>query len=107
MKRVLTLLLTFVITLSLAGCLSFGEDIETTTPTPAQLAKCKSELYLNSKTTIQPLGLYLVGSGIDDALWFKFHSDAPTIQEIFDAKVIDTNKFETNYSFYTVNKQLK
>jgi hypothetical protein len=55
----------------LVGCLSFGEDVETAAPSPAQVARCRSEMHLAPALSIEPRGFKLT-QGIDDAIWFKF-----------------------------------
>ena len=34
-------------------------------------------------------GFKLKGAGIDDAIWFKFKTDIPSVQEICDVKIAD------------------
>ncbi len=85
--------------LSCSGCLEFGNDEETDSPTKEQVDRCRSEMYLNPSMQITPLGYKLEGSGIDDAIWFKFKTDVSEAQEIFDIKVVDTAKFKNGFSF--------
>ena len=101
------LLIVLLLILSLAGCLDFGKDEETTSPTKAQVARCRSEMYLNPSMKITPLGFKLEGSGIDDAIWFKFKTNIVEVQEIFDDKVVDTSKFEDNFTFTHEMNELK
>jgi len=61
-----------VIAVLLSGCFEFGTYEETTTPTKAQIERCRSEMYLNPTAKIIPLGYKLEGSGIDDVIRFKF-----------------------------------
>jgi len=89
------------------GCLAFGIDEETTTPTEAQLSRCRAEMYLNPSMKITPIGYKLEGSGIDDAIWFKFWTDVSGVQEIFDVKVVDTSKFKTGFTFSHEMKEIK
>jgi hypothetical protein len=105
MKK-LILLIIIIISISLSGCLNFGKDEETTSPTPAQVSRCYSEMYLNPDLKIHPLGYKLEGSGIDDAIWFKFETDA-AVSEIFNSTVIDTTKFTQNYTLLYEIKGLK
>ncbi|MBE9140997.1 hypothetical protein IQ254_27995 [Nodosilinea sp. LEGE 07088] len=77
--------------------MNFGKDEETTTPTEAQLSRCQVEMYLNPSINIVPLGYKLEGSGIDDAIWFKFETDASSLQEIFDRNVVDTSTFKNGF----------
>ena len=78
-----------VLPLVLAGCLDFGEDEETTTPTVKQVARCRAKMYLKKSMKLTPLGLRLEGSGIDDAIWFKFRTDVAGPAETFDTSVVD------------------
>ena len=94
------LLIALAIFLSvLTGCLDFGEDEETISPTKDQVSRCRSEMYLNPSIKITPLGFKLEGSGIDDAIWFKFKIDIIDVQNIFDGKVVDTAKFKDGFTF--------
>jgi hypothetical protein len=77
----------------LSGCLSFGSDEETTSPTKAQVTRCVREMYINPKIEIRPMGFKLEGSGIDDAIWFKFETDAE-LANIFDSKMVDAGTFQ-------------
>ena len=81
------------------GCLDFGEDEQTTTPTKDQLSRCRVEMYLKPSMKITPLGYKLEGSGIDDAIWFKFKTDVSDLKEIFDSKVVDTSKLKDGFAF--------
>ncbi len=76
-----------------AGCLKFGNDEETTTPSAEQVARCRSEMYLHPGLRIRPLGYKLIGSGIDDAIWFKFGVDTSSPAEIFNTNVVDVSGF--------------
>ncbi len=99
----LSLMLVFMLT----GCLDFGNDEETTTPTEAQLSRCRAEMYLNPSMKITPLGYKLEGSGIDDVIWFKFKIDVLDLQEIFDGKVVDTSKFKEGFTLIHEMRELK
>jgi len=83
---------------SCAGCLKFGDDEETTSPTSAQVDRCRREMYINPSVELTPLGYKLLGSGIDDAIWFKFPTSSTHLTEVFDGKVVDTAKFETPFT---------
>lgn len=100
-------LMALLVALSFAGCLEFGEDKETITPTKARIDRCRSEIYLNPSTKITPLGFKLEGSGIDDAIWFKFKAESIDLAEIFDSKVVDTSKFKNDFTFLHEMKTLK
>ena len=82
-----------------SGCFDFGEDVATTSPTKAQLARCQAEMHLNPTIEMVPLGFKLEGSGIDDAIWFKFQAKTTDAQRVFDSKVVDVSKFAPDYSF--------
>jgi len=93
-----------LITISFTGCLDFGNNEETTSPTEAQVERCRAEMYLNPSMKITPLGFKLEGSGIDDAIWFKFETDITDLHQIFDSNIVDSYKFENDYtSIYEVN----
>jgi len=89
------------------GCLDFGEDEETTSPTNAQVARCRSEMYLNRSVQLTPLGYKLLGSGIDDAIWFKFKPESTDLTEIFDNTVVDTFEFKSPFTFDHEMKDLQ
>ena len=55
------LLTALLVALFFAGCLKFGEDEETITPSKAQVDRCRSEMYLNPSAKITPLGFKLEG----------------------------------------------
>ena len=96
-----------VFSLMSAGCLNFGKDEETTSPTEAQVSRCRSEMYLNPSMKITPLGFKLEGSGIDDAIWFKFKTDISNVREIFDSEVVDTSTFKDGFAFANDMDELK
>ena len=100
-------LMALLVALSFAGCLEFGKDEETIMPTKAQVDRCRSEMYLNPSVKITPLGFKLEGSGIDDAIWFKFKPESIDLVEIFDSKVVDISKFKNDFTFLPEMKNLK
>jgi hypothetical protein len=106
MKKI-HLLTVLLIALSFTGCLEFGEDEETRSPTKARVDRCRSEMYLDSSARITPLGYKLLGSGIDDAIWFKFRTESTDLAEIFDSKVVDTSKFNNDFTFSSEMKNVK
>ena len=82
----------------LSGCsLQFGADEVTTQPTEAQLARCRSEMYLQTNLVFQAHGMKLLGSGIDDAIWLKFSCEVTDPALIFQANVVDTSKFRKGF----------
>jgi hypothetical protein len=81
------------------SCLKFGDDEETTPPTSVQVDRCRSEMYLNPSVDIIPLGYKRIGSGIDDAIWFKFKTTATDLTEIFDSTVVDVTTFTSPFTF--------
>jgi len=87
-------ILLVVIVSTTVGCLSFGTDEETTSPTESQVSRCRTEMYLNDALKITPLGYKLLGSGIDDQIWFKFRVDVNDLSQVFDTSVVDTSSFE-------------
>ena len=106
MKKACLVLLGSLFLISLSGCLDFGEDEETTTPNETQISRCVAEMYLNPSNKITPLGYKLLGSGIDDSIWFKFKTDSTDLSKIFDTTVVDIGKFEDNFTFLSQPKNL-
>ena len=96
-----------IFSLMLTGCLNFGKDEETTSPTKDQVSRCRSEMYLNPSMKITPLGFKLGGSGIDDAIWFKFKTDISDLHEIFDGSVVDASRFKDGFTFTHEMDKLK
>jgi hypothetical protein len=70
------------------GCISFGEDVNTTDPTPDHVERCRREMHILPGVEIEAEGFILLGSGIDDAIWFKFTTPS-AMAEIFDPDVVD------------------
>lgn len=105
MKK-LVLLIAIIFSITLSGCLNFGQDEETTFPTPDQISRCFTEMYLNPDLKLRPLGYKLEGSGIDDGIWFKFETNAD-ISEIFNSIIVDTTKFVQNTPLLYEVKGLK
>ena len=100
MKTKWQIIIIFVFTVgTTVGCLSFGTDEETTSPTESQVSRCQTEMYLNDALKITPLGYKLLGSGIDDSIWFKFRVDVNDLSQVFDTSVVDTSSFE-NFVMY-------
>ncbi|VAX38797.1 hypothetical protein MNBD_PLANCTO02-1757 [hydrothermal vent metagenome] len=91
----------------LAGCLNFGKDEETTSPTKAHVSRCQSEMYLNPSMKIIPLGFKIEDSGMDAAIWFKFKTDTSDLHKIFVGKVVDTSKFKNDFTFIHEMDELK
>lgn len=75
----------------------FGDDVNTISPTPEQVERCRNEMYLNKNISIEPLGFKYIGSGIDDAVWFKFRTDG-NIVDLFSSEVVDFKLFSDKYS---------
>ena len=80
-----------------SGCLGVKVE-ETTSPTKEQVNRCRSEMYINPSIRIAPLGFKHVRYR-DDAIWFKFKTDVSDVQKIFNAKVVDTSKFQAGFTF--------
>ncbi len=76
-----------VLTVS-CGCISFGEDVNTTDPAPEHVERCRLEMHILPEVEIEPEGFFLLGSGIDDAIWFKFTTTS-AMTEIFDPLIVD------------------
>jgi hypothetical protein len=87
----IVILIVLITTLS---CLDFGDDLETTSPTEEQVQRCRQEMYIRDSADITPLGFALLGSGIDDVIWFKFSTDADDLSQVFDTSVVDVSEFE-------------
>jgi hypothetical protein len=85
----LSFLLLVAIFCSLAG---------TTTPTTATVDYCRTELHLNPSMKITPLG-FMQPFGFDQDILFKFKTDSNDISRIFDASVVDVNRFRENFTF--------
>ncbi len=83
------------------GCLDFGDDFETTSPTEQQVSGCRKAMYINTSVNITPLGLYYAGSGIDAAVWYKFRTDTVDVLQIFDTSVVDAAKFQNGFTLNT------
>lgn len=98
MKKPYTVMTLVLFVIIISGCLGSGRDEGTTMPTESQVNRCLSEMYLNVSAKITPLGFKLE-SGMDDAIWFKFETDADDLSLVFDTTVVDTGKFEENFTF--------
>ncbi|MBN2340477.1 MAG: hypothetical protein JXX29_12595 [Deltaproteobacteria bacterium] len=96
----------FLMLLFSSACLSFGKDEETTSPTPAQISRCVAEMYINPQIEIQPLGLKILGSGIDDAIWFKFETNAP-VSDMFKPDVVESSLFRHRNNSFNNGKGIK
>jgi len=59
-------------------------------------------MYLNPDLKIGPLGFKLRGSGIDDAIWFKFKVKASEVAEVFDTAVVDVSEFKDGFTMLPV-----
>ena len=59
-------------------------------------------MYLNPGLKIEPLGFKLRGSGIDDAIWFKFKAKASKVAEVFDTAVVDVSEFKQGFTMLSV-----
>ena len=106
MKNLCLILIGLLLVISLNGCLDFGEDEETTTPNKTQINRCVAEMYINPSIKINPLGYKLLGSGIDDSIWFKFNTESTDLSQIFDTTVVDVTKFKENFTFLSQPKDL-
>jgi len=86
-----------------AGCLNFGDDIETVDPTEEQIAFCRSAMHIAEGVVIEPLGLKIMGSGIDDAVWFKFRTGESDFSLIFDGSSVPSDSLAGTVSFYATD----
>ncbi len=100
MPKTITILFTFVLLLTM-GCLDFGEDIVTTNPTQEQLDFCKTVMYLNDELSYEPIGLKILGSGIDDAIWFCFTTGETDISKIFLSEFISPDSLNEEINIYS------
>ncbi len=107
MKNLCFVVMALLLLVSLNGCLDFGEDVETEKPNESQVNRCLSEMYLNPSIKMTPLGFKLEGSGIDDAIWFKFKTDETDLSQVFDPKAVDVTKFKENFTFLSQIKGLE
>ena len=101
------MMLLIIVICCVSRCLRFGRDEVTTHPTPQQIVKCKKLMYINPVIDIDPIGYKLLGSGIDDAIFFKFRTKAESIKEIFDSNYVDTSSFSKDFQFIYQDKGLK
>jgi len=100
MPNTLRILVAFFL-LQTTGCLDFGDDIETTDPTAEQLQFCKTVMYLNDELIYEPIGLKILGSGIDDAVWFCFTTKETDISKIFLPEYISPDSLTKAIDIYS------
>ena len=50
-------------------------------------------MYISTELEIEALGQKYLGSGIDDAIWFKFKTSEDDITKPFDPEFIDNKSF--------------
>jgi len=84
-----------------AGCLDFGEDVETDNPTQQQLDYCEAVMHLNPQMVYNPAGIKLIGSGIDDAAWMCFFTGETQTAAIFDTTYIFPDSLLGNVYLYS------
>ncbi|MCD4706651.1 MAG: hypothetical protein K8S62_02825 [Candidatus Sabulitectum sp.] len=90
-----------VILIAAAGCLDFGDDIETNNLTDEQIAYCQTIMHLNDQLQYDPNGLKILGSGIDDAVWFCFHTEETDPAFIFDTTFVSLDSLSGSVSIYS------
>ena len=90
-----------VFSLLASGCLDFGDDIITDSPTADQLAFCETVMHLNEDLRYEPIGFKIIGSGIDDAVWFSFHTDETDPVSIFDSGFIPVDSLRGDVDMYS------
>ncbi|MGC9367788.1 MAG: hypothetical protein ACP5FK_12205 [bacterium] len=95
-KIIIVLVSSFVL---FGGCLSFGEDVETTEPSPGHISKCRRLMYLRDDLEFQGEG-YKITHGIDVAVWFKFSTAETSASEIFIDSIVDIWRFEDSFNLY-------
>lgn len=86
--------------LLLSGCLDFGPNVTTTTPSASDVSRCRAEMYIDPDVKIQPKGFKLT-SGIDDAIWFKFNAETPNITNVFRDDVVDSSLFRKGFTLHS------
>jgi hypothetical protein len=96
MQKILIYL--WVVALILPGCGLFGPDVETNQPTPEQIARCRSEMYLVADLSLDAKGLKLM-EGPDTAMWFTFEVAKQPLDKIFQPAVVDVAKFAPGVRF--------
>ncbi|MEM7246248.1 MAG: hypothetical protein AAF533_12945 [Acidobacteriota bacterium] len=72
--------------------LGSGEETATTTPTAAQVAYCRSVMYIRPELEIEPLGHALM-PGLDDVIRFKFRAKTDDPSLLFDPGQVDATTF--------------
>lgn len=72
----------------------------TTELTPQQLQSCITSFHIREEAEIVPLGLKVLGSGIDDAIWFKFETDSPDPSLIFQTEFVPAETLQGETSFF-------
>ena len=82
------------------SCLDFGEDIVTADLTQEQLNSCRMLFHIREDVAVEPVGLKALCSGIDDAYWFKFATDASDPMMIFHELHVPTDSLNGQVSFY-------
>ncbi len=82
------------------SCLDFGEDLVTTDLTQEQLNSCRTLFHIREDVVIEPVGLKLIGSGIDDAIWFKFEADVSDPLMIFQTAYVPSDSLDGQATFY-------
>lgn len=86
--------------LSMAGCLDFGDDWNTTTPTTEQRQASLRFVKLDpNDTTLKILGVKYIGSGIDNAIWLKLQvaNDTDFLQKYPATPIITTQHEKPDY----------
>lgn len=87
--------------LSGTGCLNFGSDIETNSPTEEQITFCREVMHISDGIDIEPLGIRILGSGIDDAVWFKFETAESDLSALFDEEFVPADSLEGDVTFHS------
>jgi hypothetical protein len=87
----------------ISGCLGFGEDIETDNPTQQQLDFCEAVMHLNPGMVYTPVGIKLIGSGIDDAAWMVFFTEETQTWAIFDTTYVFPDSLLGTASMYSLD----
>lgn len=86
----------FFLCAAFVGCqtdfLGHPASTSTTTPTPAEIQRCRDVMYINPAVKIEPLGFFLQ-PGMDDIIRFKFVAQTNDPALVFDSAHVDAKKF--------------
>jgi hypothetical protein len=79
--------------LLVSGCsLDFGSDYETHSPSQQDLDRCRRVMFLNPGLSFTPLGVSIMDSGIDSAIWLAFDTDTADPAQLFQTNIVDISE---------------